>query len=84
MCKCDSRVVETDVRFPTDISLLFDAVRKVDSPAKSAWCEVRSARERTFTNNCVHKSHQIGSNCNLCSPCFFKAILFAPESKLSN
>lgn len=29
MCKCDSWVVETDVHFPTDISLLFDAVRKV-------------------------------------------------------
>lgn len=27
--KCDSWVVETDVHFPTDISLLFDATRKV-------------------------------------------------------
>ena len=27
--RCDSFVVETDVHFPTDISLLFDAVRKV-------------------------------------------------------
>ncbi len=26
--KCDSFVTETDVRFPTDIGLLFDAVRK--------------------------------------------------------
>ncbi len=25
--KCDSTVTETDVRFPTDISVLFDAVR---------------------------------------------------------
>jgi transposase, IS5 family len=27
--RCDSFVVETDVHFPTDISLLFDAMRKV-------------------------------------------------------
>ncbi len=27
--KCDSFVVETDVHFPTDINLLFDAIRKV-------------------------------------------------------
>ena len=27
--RCDSFVVETNVHFPTDISLLFDAVRKV-------------------------------------------------------
>jgi len=26
-CKCDSYVVETDVHFPTDINLLYDAVR---------------------------------------------------------
>lgn len=29
MGRCDSWVVETDVHYPTDISLLFDAVRKV-------------------------------------------------------
>lgn len=29
--RCDSFVVETDVHFPTDISLLFDAVRKLTS-----------------------------------------------------
>lgn len=27
-CRCDSFVVETDVHYPTDINLLFDAVRK--------------------------------------------------------
>ena len=27
--RCDSSVVKTDVHFPTDISLLFDAIRKV-------------------------------------------------------
>jgi len=27
--KCDSFVVETDVHFPTDINLLFDAIRKI-------------------------------------------------------
>lgn len=29
--RCDSFVVETDVHYPTDISLLFDAMRKVIS-----------------------------------------------------
>jgi hypothetical protein len=29
MGRCDSFVVETDVHFPTDINLLFDAVRKM-------------------------------------------------------
>jgi len=28
-CSCDSYVVETDVHFPTDINLLWDAVRKI-------------------------------------------------------
>ena len=28
-CRCDSYVVETDVHYPTDINLLFDAIRKV-------------------------------------------------------
>lgn len=27
--RCDSFVVETDVHFPTDINLLFDAIRKI-------------------------------------------------------
>ena len=36
--RCDSFVVKTDVHFPTDISLLFDAMRKViELIAK--WCE---------------------------------------------
>jgi transposase, IS5 family len=30
-CSCDSFVVETDVHYPTDINLLFDAIRKVIS-----------------------------------------------------
>lgn len=34
--KVDSFVVETDVHFPTDISLLFDAVRKILSTVKEA------------------------------------------------
>ena len=29
MGRCDSFVVETDVHYPTDINLLFDAVRKM-------------------------------------------------------
>ncbi len=29
MGRCDSFVVETDVHYPTDINLLFDAIRKL-------------------------------------------------------
>ena len=36
--RCDSFVVETDVHFPTDISLLLDAMRKVIT-LTAQWCE---------------------------------------------
>ena len=36
--RCDSFVVETDVHFPTDINLLFDAMRKVIT-LTAQWCE---------------------------------------------
>ena len=36
--RCDSFVVETDVHFPTDISLLFDAMRKVVT-LTAQWCD---------------------------------------------
>lgn len=38
--RCDSFVVETDVHFPTDISLLFDAMRKVIT-LTAQWCETQ-------------------------------------------
>lgn len=36
--RCDSFVVETDVHFPTDINLLYDAVRKTIT-LTARWCE---------------------------------------------
>jgi len=36
--RCDSFVVETDVHFPTDINLLYDAMRKVIT-LTAQWCE---------------------------------------------
>ena len=38
--RCDSFVVETDVHYPTDINLLFDAMRKVIT-LSAQWCEDR-------------------------------------------
>lgn len=38
--RCDSFVVETDVHFPTDINLLFDAMRKVIT-LTAQWCDER-------------------------------------------
>jgi IS5 family transposase len=37
--RCDSFVVETDVHYPTDINLLYDAMRKVIT-LTAQWCEV--------------------------------------------
>jgi transposase, IS5 family len=39
--RCDSFVVETNVHFPTDINLLFDAMRKVIT-LTARWCDDRS------------------------------------------
>jgi len=38
--RCDSFVVETDVHYPTDINLLFDAMRKVITLI-ARWCDAR-------------------------------------------
>ena len=38
--RCDSFVVETDVHYPTDINLLYDAMRKVIS-LMAQWCDER-------------------------------------------
>jgi IS5 family transposase len=38
--RCDSFVVETNVHYPTDINLLYDAMRKVIT-LTAQWCDVR-------------------------------------------
>ena len=48
--RCDSFVVETDVHFPTDINLLYDAMRKVIT-LTAPWCdqhEVRDWRQHAY------------------------------------
>lgn len=42
--RCDSFVVETDVHFPTDINLLYDALRKVIT-LSARWCEQRDVSD---------------------------------------
>lgn len=42
--RCDSFVVETDVHYPTDINLLYDAMRKVIT-LTARWCERQEVRE---------------------------------------
>lgn len=42
--RCDSFVVETDVHFPTDINLLYDAMRKVIT-LTAQWCEEHDASD---------------------------------------
>ena len=42
--RCDSFVVETDVHYPTDINLLFDAMRKVLT-LTAQWCDERGMSE---------------------------------------
>jgi IS5 family transposase len=37
--RCDSIVVETDVHFPSDINLLWDALRKAITLTAHCWCE---------------------------------------------
>ena len=39
--RCDSFVVETKVHFPTDINLLFDAMRKIIT-LTGRWCELKA------------------------------------------
>jgi|NGEPerStandDraft_6_1074524.scaffolds.fasta_scaffold44713_2 IS5 family transposase len=39
--RCDSFVVKTDVHFPTDINLLFDAIRKTIEEC-AQWCELHN------------------------------------------
>ena len=49
--KCDSFVVETDVHYPTDINLLFDAIRKVISLISFLCSEVGISGWRQSNHN---------------------------------
>jgi hypothetical protein len=42
--RCDSFVVETNVHYPTDINLLYDAMRKVIT-LTAQWCDLRGVSE---------------------------------------
>jgi len=42
--RCDSFVVETDVHYPTDINLLYDAMRKVIT-LTARWCDQREVSD---------------------------------------
>jgi hypothetical protein len=49
--KCDSYVMETNVRFPTDLNLVFDAVRKAINGAATAAAELGLPRWRQSGHN---------------------------------
>lgn len=52
--RCDSFVVKTNAHFPTDISLLYDAVRKVIT-LTARWCEAYSRSDwRQYAHNIRH------------------------------
>jgi len=52
--RCDSFVVETDVHFPTDISLLFDAMRKIIQQV-AKFCEKHGCSDwRQYQYNIKH------------------------------
>ncbi len=52
--RCDSFVVETDVHFPTDISLLYDAMRRVVT-GTAQWCDQHAISDwRQYQYNVRH------------------------------
>jgi len=52
--RCDSFVLKTNAHFPTDISLLYDAVRKVIT-LTARWCEAYSLTDwRQYAHNVRH------------------------------
>ncbi|MEQ1813348.1 MAG: ISNCY family transposase [Candidatus Nitrotoga sp.] len=52
--RCDSFVVETKVHFPTDINLLFDAMRKIIT-LTGRWCELKAISDwRQHQHNVRH------------------------------
>jgi len=62
--RCDSFVVETDVHYPTDINLLYDALRKVIT-LTAQWCEERGLtdwRQHAYNINHVKRSMRHAQN----------------------
>jgi IS5 family transposase len=58
--RCDSFVVETDVHFPTDINLLYDAVRKAIETSASL-CESEGLsdwRQSAYNVRCLKKAYR--------------------------
>ena len=58
--RCDSFVVETDVHYPTDINLLYDAVRKVIETS-AALCEgedLSDWRQSAYNVRCLKKAYR--------------------------
>jgi transposase, IS5 family len=52
--RCDSFVVETNVRYPTDITLLFEAMRKIVT-LTGRWCELKQITDwRQHKHNVRH------------------------------
>jgi IS5 family transposase len=58
--RCDSFVVETDVHYPTDINLLYDAVRKVieTSAALCAGEDLSDWRQSAYNVRCLKKAYR--------------------------
>jgi len=58
--RCDSFVVETDVHFPTDINLLYDAVRKAIETS-AALCQAQGLsdwRQSAYNVRCLKKAYR--------------------------
>jgi IS5 family transposase len=58
--RCDSFVVETDVHFPTDINLLYDAVRKTIETS-AALCQEQGLsdwRQSAYNVRCLKKAYR--------------------------
>ncbi|MDM8538965.1 ISNCY family transposase [Desulfobacterales bacterium HSG17] len=56
--RCDSFVVETDVHYPTDINLLWDAIRKVITLTAAA-CEVEGITAWRQSNHILRKIKKV-------------------------
>ncbi len=58
--RCDSFVVETDVHYPTDTNLLYDAVRQVIATS-AGWCEeagLSDWRQHAYNVRCLKKAYR--------------------------
>jgi len=58
--RCDSFVVETDVHFPTDINLLYDAVRKAIETSAGLCTELELSdwRQSAYNVRCLKKAYR--------------------------